>query len=80
MKSSSEEESLEEEAAETDGAKVPKIAFRDYAPSDPVYSEGPQSYSPHWTRGLKPIPATKPPAGDRKATERDDDVSGKDHC
>jgi hypothetical protein len=57
----SEEESLEEEPAETDGAKVSKITFRDYAPSDPVYSEGPQSYSPHWGRTLlkpqEPSPA-----------------------
>jgi hypothetical protein len=53
-----------------------RITWKDSDPSDPMYSEGPRIYSPHWTRGLvKPVK----PAGDRKATERDDDGSGKDH-
>jgi hypothetical protein len=40
--------------------KHPKITFRDYAANDPFYSEGPQSYSPHWGRVLlkpkQPLP------------------------
>ena len=32
--------------------KHPKITFRDYAADDPFYSEGPQSYSPHWANTL----------------------------
>ena len=61
-----------------------KIIWKDSDPSDPMYSEGPRSYSPHWARGFqksktKPTPATKPPASDRKATERDDDGSGTDN-
>jgi hypothetical protein len=34
------------------GIAVAKITFRDAKPSDPMYKEGPQSYSPHWGRAL----------------------------
>jgi hypothetical protein len=33
------------------GAKAMAV-FRDYDPDDPVYNEGPRSYSPHWARTL----------------------------
>jgi hypothetical protein len=29
-----------------------KVTFKDAEPSDPMYSEGPQSYSPHWARAV----------------------------
>ena len=28
--------------------------FRDAKPDDPMYREGPQSYSPHWARKFRP--------------------------
>jgi hypothetical protein len=34
--------------------------FRDAKPDDPMYSEGPQSYNPHWARAFLPMPL-KPP-------------------
>ena len=33
--------------------------FRDSDPSDPMYNEGPQSYSPHWGRAF--LKSKKPP-------------------
>jgi hypothetical protein len=30
-------------------------------PNDPMYSEGPQSYSPHWARPFVKPTAPKPP-------------------
>jgi hypothetical protein len=41
--------------------KHPKITFRDYAADDPFYSEGPQSYSPHWARTLLKPKQPSPP-------------------
>jgi hypothetical protein len=41
--------------------KHPKITFRDYAPDDPFYSEGPQSYSPHWAKTLLKPKQPSPP-------------------
>jgi hypothetical protein len=45
-----------------------KVTLTDYDPSDPIYSEGPQRYSPHWARTLiepkKPAPpkTAEPPS------------------
>ena len=41
--------------------KHPKITFRDYAADDPFYSEGPQSYSPHWAKTLLKPNQPSPP-------------------
>jgi hypothetical protein len=30
-----------------------KIIWRDSDPSDPMYSEGPRSYSPHWAQEFR---------------------------
>jgi len=35
--------------------------FRDYKPTDPIYSEGPQSYSPHWAREFLLKKSKEPP-------------------
>jgi hypothetical protein len=45
--------------------KHPKITFRDYGPNDPFYKEGPQSYSPHWGRGLLKPKQPLPPKPER---------------
>ena len=34
---------------------------RDSKPNDPMYSEGPQSYSPHWARPVVKPASPKPP-------------------
>src|SRR6516165_2279667 len=41
-----------------------KITSRDSDPSDPMYSEGVQSYSPHWARVFLP---SKTPSPKKKA-------------
>ena len=65
-----EEENLEEETAEAGSAKDPKITFKDYDPSDPFYSEGPQSYSPHWVRAsYDPKKPTPPNAADAQTQQ-----------
>jgi len=70
-----------------------RITWKDSDPSDPMYSEGPRSYSPHWAQEFRRPRTPSPPStvgqqthqpasgkpDDRKATERDDDVSRKDH-
>jgi hypothetical protein len=30
------------------------VTFRDAGPNDPMYREGPRSYSPHWSRAFRP--------------------------
>jgi hypothetical protein len=35
-----------------EGFLMPKITFTDYGPDDAFYSEGPQSYTPHWAKTL----------------------------
>jgi hypothetical protein len=35
--------------------------FRDAKPDDPMYSEGPQSYNPHWARPFRPSKVAKQP-------------------
>jgi hypothetical protein len=45
----------------------------DSKPSDPMYSEGPQSYSPHWARSVaRPaapkLPEPEPPKDDAAST------------
>jgi hypothetical protein len=54
-----------------------KVIWRDSEPSDPMYSEGYQSYSPHWARAFrksrKPSPSATvghPTAHDRRLGKR----------
>jgi len=58
-----------------------KIIWKDSDPSDPMYSEGPRSYSPHWARGFQKSKTAGPQTAPRdpKTTERDDDGSGTDN-
>jgi hypothetical protein len=35
--------------------------FRLSKPNDTMYSEGPQSYSPHWLREFRPKKSEEPP-------------------
>ena len=64
-----EEENLEKETAEAGGAKTPKVTFKDYDPDDPVYREGPRSYSPHWARALLKPTTQKQQQSPPKLTE-----------
>jgi hypothetical protein len=40
---------------------APMGTLIDSKPSDPMYSEGPQSYSPHWAREFRPKKSDEPP-------------------
>jgi hypothetical protein len=48
-----------------------KASWRDSDPSDPMYSEGPQSYSPHWGRKfLKPKTPLPPSTAGQQTPQR----------
>lgn len=44
-----------------DPANMHIVTFRFSTPDDPMYSEGPQSYSPHWARPFRPSKVAKQP-------------------
>jgi hypothetical protein len=46
-----------------------KVTWKDSDPSDPMYSEGPQSYSPHWGRKFLKPKTPSPPSTAGQRTE-----------
>ncbi len=44
-----------------------KVTWRDAEPDDPMFKEGPQSYSPHWARTF--LTPTKPSQAKRMDTK-----------
>jgi hypothetical protein len=44
-------------------------------PNDPMYGEGPQSYSPHWARQF--VNPASPEPREKEPPLEDDDVSAK---
>jgi hypothetical protein len=50
--------------------------FRLSTPDDPMYREGPQSYSPHWVRPFRPV-AKQPDEQQPDETPRSDDANAR---